>query len=312
MEATPPPNEQNDQAASTPTTCYRHPDREAHVRCTRCDRYICPDCMREAAVGFQCPECVSEGNREVRQARTAFGGTLRQNFVPVVTYTLIGLNVLAYIAQAALGDEFTNRFDNFGRGWIASNGGALYEDQGYPIPGTDPAGIAHGEWWRLITSAFLHQPPTSGIGPLHLLMNMYMLWMLGRVVEQGLGRSRYLALYLISAIGGSVLGYVISPYQPALGASGAIFGLIGAYYLMTRRLGRPDTQFLVIGLIWLVISAGFTSWEGHLGGLLAGGATAFVFAYTPQHHRKVLHIAGPAVVLVVLVVATVIKTASLS
>ncbi|NGN68799.1 rhomboid family intramembrane serine protease [Streptomyces sp. A7024] len=305
MEATP-----NEQAASTPTTCYRHPDRETHVRCTRCDRYICPDCMREAAVGFQCPECVNEGNREVRQARTAFGGTLRQNFVPVVTYTLIALNVLAYIAQATLGDEFTNRFDNLGRGLMAPNGD-LYNDTGMPIPGLEQVGVAYGEWWRLLTSAFLHQPPTSGIGPLHLLMNMYMLWMLGRVVEQGLGRSRYLALYLISAIGGSVLGYVISPDQPALGASGAIFGLIGAYYLMTRRLGRPDTQFLITGLLWLVISAGFTSWEGHLGGLLAGGATAFVFAYTPQHHRKILHIAGPAVVLVVLIATTLIKTSTL-
>ncbi|MFC7216649.1 rhomboid family intramembrane serine protease [Streptomyces polyrhachis] len=300
------------EASSTPTpgdgqaeasVCYRHPGVETHVRCTRCERRICPDCMRDAAVGYQCPECVSEGNKGVRHARTAFGGTIRRDFTPVVTYTLIALNVLLYGMELLGGDEFVGRFSVWG-GAIEMSGGALYV---YP-----DAGIAGGEWYRLLTGAFLHQLPGNGVGPGHLLMNMLLLWALGPEVEKELGRARYLALYLISALGGSVLAYVISPDQAAVGASGALFGLIAAFYLLTRRLGRPETSILLITLVWLVVSVGFTSWQGHLGGLLAGGATAWFFAYAPQKHRTWLHIAGPALVLVLLVAATVVRTASLT
>ncbi|MEV6103333.1 rhomboid family intramembrane serine protease [Streptomyces sp. NPDC051940] len=301
MEASSTPTPEDGQAA--PPVCYRHPGRETHVRCTRCDRYICPDCMRSAAVGFQCPECVNEGNREVRHAQTAFGATIRQNFVPWVTYTLIALNVLVYIAEIAGGDEFVYRFADWG--------GVREYAGGFQI--VDPSdGIVNGEWYRMITGAFLHAQPGEGISVLHILFNMYMLWMLGRVVEQGLGHLRFVVLYVVAALGGSVVPYIVSPEVFTYGASGAIFGLIGAYYLMTRRVGRPDTQFLVTGLVWLVISAGFASWEGHLGGLLAGSAVAYAYAYTPQQHRKVLHIAGPALVLVAIVVATMAKTAALT
>jgi membrane associated rhomboid family serine protease len=284
------------------TTCYRHPDRETHIRCSRCDRHICPDCMREAAVGFHCPECVAGGNQEVRQARTAFGARIRQDFVPWVTYSLIAVNVLMYVAELALGDSFVHRF--------ATWGGVNRYTDGFEALAPS-GGIANGEWYRLVTGAFLHAQPDGGTGILHILLNMWMLWMLGRVVEQGLGHARYTALYLTSAVGGSVLAYVFAPDTNTVGASGAIFGLIAGYYLMTRRIGRPDTPFLVQALIWLVISAGFASWQGHLGGLLAGGAVAYVFAYTPQQHRRLLHIAGPIAVLVILGVTAGVNTAAL-
>ncbi|MQY16372.1 Rhomboid protease GlpG [Streptomyces sp. RB5] len=301
MEASSTPTPEDGRAA--PPECYRHPGRETHVRCTRCERYICPDCMREAAVGFQCPECVNEGNKGVRHARTVFGATIRRDFTPVVTYALIGLTVLGYVLEIIGGDDFVRRFYEWG-GVVETTGGGTYT-----FPDTAVSG---GEWYRLITYAFLHQQPTHGAGVLHILMNMYLVWQLGPVIEEGLGRVRYLALYLLSAFGGGVLAYVISPESAVVGASGAVFGLMACYFLMTRRNGRPDTPILMACLIWLVISANYTSWEGHLGGLLAGGAVAYAYAYAPQKHRAVLHVAACAGVFVVLAALTAVKTAALT
>lgn len=139
------------------------------------------------------------------------------------------------------------------------------------IPGFDAVGVVDGEWYRLLTGAFLHLPPGGSsfgsipFGVLHILFNMYGLWNLGRVVEEQLGRGRYLALYLLSALGGSVLVYLIAPGDTAVGASGAIFGLAAAFYVINRRLGRDMqavNRFLAGFLIWMLISAGFTSWQG--------------------------------------------------
>ncbi|MEU6555103.1 rhomboid family intramembrane serine protease [Streptomyces sp. NPDC046915] len=258
---------------------------ESHVRCTRCDRYICPACMREAAVGHQCVECVKEGARSVRQARTAFGGRIAA--VPLVTYVLIGLNVLAYLAELVR-PSVVGRFGMLGT-----------------VPaGYLPEGVAHGEWYRLLTGAFLHSPPTDGtFGILHILMNMAALWNIGRVVEGQLGRVRYLALYLLSALGGSVLVLLIAPHDLVVGASGAIFGLGAAYYVMARRLGSDmDTVNRFMGglLLWLLISAGLTSWQGHLGGLLAGGVVTLAYAYAPRDGRRTLVQAGVCVGLLAL------------
>lgn len=283
---------------STVTTCYRHPKVESHVRCTRCDRYICPACMREAAVGHQCVECVKEGARSVRQARTAFGG--RVTAVPLVTYVLIGLNVLAYLAELVR-PSVVGRFGMLGT-----------------VPaGYLPEGVAHGEWYRLLTGAFLHSPPTDGtFGILHILMNMVALWNIGRVVETQLGRVRYLALYLLSALGGSVLVLLIAPHDLVVGASGAIFGLGAAYYVMARRLGSGmDAVNRYMGglLLWLLISAGLTSWQGHLGGLLAGGVVTLAYAYAPRDGRRALVQAGVCVgLLALLLVLTWAKVSALS
>ncbi|MGW7403698.1 rhomboid family intramembrane serine protease [Streptomyces sp. NPDC054833] len=283
---------------STVTTCYRHPKVESYVRCTRCDRYICPDCMREAAVGHQCVECVKEGAQSVRQARTAFGG--RISAVPLVTYVLIGLNVLAYLAELVR-PSVVDRFDMLGT---------------VPV-GYLPEGVAHGEWYRLLTGAFLHLPPTQGtFGILHIVMNMVSLWNLGRVVETLLGRARFTALYLLSALGGSVLVLLIAPETPTLGASGAIFGLGAAYYVMARRLGADMNAVnrLMTGLLlWLVVSAWVTSWQGHLGGLLAGGVVTLGYAYAPRDRRRALVQAGVCVALLaLLVVLTIMKVTELT
>lgn len=297
---------------STVTTCYRHPKVECHVRCTRCERYICPDCMREAAVGHQCPECVKEGARSMRQARTLVGG--RVSAVPVVTYVLIAVNLLAYLVEV-LRPEIVERFAMVGAGLIGPDGEHYLWMDPYPA-GFTPEGVAAGEWYRLLTGAFLHLPPTGGtFGVLHVVMNMVALWNLGRLVEPMLGRVHYLALYLLSALGGSVLVLVIAPGDAVVGASGAIFGVGAAYYVMARRVGAamgPVNRFLGGLLLWLVISAVFTSWEGHLGGLLAGGVVALVFAHTPRgRHRVLVQAAACAALLALLAVLALGKAAAL-
>ncbi|MGW0814786.1 rhomboid family intramembrane serine protease [Streptomyces viridiviolaceus] len=299
---------------STVTTCYRHPRVECHVRCTRCDRYICPDCMREAAVGHHCPECVKEGTRSVRQARTIVGG--RVSATPVVTYVLIGLNVLAYAAELVR-PEIVDRFSMVTARLVGPDGGFYVYQDVYPA-GFHADGVVAGEWDRLITSAFLHLGPAEGtFGILHIVMNMVTLWQLGRVVEPMLGRVRHAVLYLLSALGGSVLELLLADAgQPSVGASGAIFGLGAAYYVLARRLGAdmaPVNRFMALLLVWLLVSAGLTSWQGHLGGLLAGGVVTLAFAYAPRDGRRTAVQAGAcAGLLVLLAVTAAIKVSELT
>ncbi|WP_371550232.1 rhomboid family intramembrane serine protease [Streptomyces sp. NBC_00554] len=297
---------------STVTTCYRHPKVESHVRCTRCDRYICPDCMREAAVGHQCPECVKEGVRSVREARTAFGG--RISTAPVVTYVLIALNVLAYVGELVR-PAIVDRFEMLGASLVGPDGLYYVWQAVYPSD-FHAEGVVDGEWYRLLTGAFLHLPPTEGtFGVLHIVMNMVSLWNIGRVVESQLGRIRYVALYLLSALGGSVLVLLIAPETPTLGASGAIFGLGAAYYVMARRLGadmQSVNRFMAGLLLWLLISAGLTSWQGHLGGLLTGTAVTLAYAYAPRDRRRTpIQVAACVGLLVLLVVSAAGKVIEL-
>ncbi|GAA1971694.1 rhomboid family intramembrane serine protease [Kitasatospora viridis] len=295
--------------------CYRHAQRETYIRCTRCDRHICPDCMREAPVGHQCPDCVRAGHQGMREARTVFGA--RTGAGPVLTYLLIALNVLAYLLELARPDT-VDRYDNLGQGLLGPDGKAyVFQGAGVPLPpGFHLSGVAHGEWYRLITSAFLHQPPGQGtFGILHILMNMYSLWLFGRVMEVQLGRIRFLALYLLSAVGGSVLGYLISPTEAALGASGAIFGLVGAYFLMTRRMHSDPLgggRQLIASVIWLVASAGITSWQGHLGGLLTGLLLGTAFVFAPRKARAAVQVAAVLAVGALLVGGVLYQTAALT
>lgn len=301
------------------TTCYRHPSYETYVSCVRCERFICPDCMREAAVGHQCVECVKEGHRSVRQARTAFGGAVSRGAVPVVTYVLIGLNVLGYLAEL-IRPEVVDRFSMTGAGLTGPDGGRYLYVSG-DLPGFDVIGVLDGEWYRLLTGSFLHLPPGDSalgsvpFGVLHIVFNMYALWNLGRLVEEQLGRARYLGLYLLSALGGSVLVYLIVPSDSVVGASGAIFGLAAAFYVISRRLGRDMgavNRFLAVFLIWMLISAGFTSWQAHLGGLLTGAAVTVVYAYAPAGRRTAVQAAGCVVLAAVLVLLVVLKTSALT
>jgi membrane associated rhomboid family serine protease len=261
--------------AETPT-CYRHPDRQTYVRCARCGRYICGECMRSAAVGHQCPECVNAGARAVRPVRTPFGGRAGAT-KPVVTYVLIAVNVLAFVLQTAMPE--------------------LERELVLWAPG-----VASGEWWRLGTSAFLHY------GITHLLFNMLALFYVGPPLEAALGRLRFGALYGLSALGGSVLVYLLSPLNTGTaGASGAVFGLFGATFVVAKRLNldiRGIAAIIVLNLVFTfvypLISSQGISWQGHIGGLVTGAAVAAAYAYAPRERRNLIQGGVTAAVLVLL------------
>ncbi|MBT2226505.1 rhomboid family intramembrane serine protease [Nonomuraea sp. NEAU-A123] len=277
MTSQPPsPPPQPEQPAEAVPTCYRHPDKETWVRCQRCERPICPDCMRDAAVGFQCPECVAEGNRGLRQARSAFGGTVVAT--PYVTYVLLALNVLVFGAQYLTGNVVT----------------AELAMRPYDV-------AAQGEYYRLLTSAFVHG------GVFHILFNCWALYVVGPYLERAFGHTRYLGIYLVSALGGSVLGYWLDPLDNfTVGASAAIFGLFGAMFVVGRRLNmdvRGIAVLIVINLVITFVVPGI-SWTGHIGGLITGSALAGALAYAPKSNRtlwQVLTIVGALAILVVLV-----------
>ncbi len=271
--STPP---QPEQPAEAVPTCYRHPDKETWVRCQRCDRPICPDCMRDAAVGFQCPECVAEGNKGMRQARSTFGGAVVST--PVVTWALLAVNVLVFGAQQLMGPEITMRL-------------AMW-----------PGGVAvMDEYYRLISAAFVHG------GIFHILFNCWALYMVGPYLERAFGHVRFLALYLVSALGGSVMVYWLDGLNSAtVGASGAIFGLFAAMFVVGRKLNTEVGGIAALIGINLVITflVPNISWTGHVGGLVTGAALAAAIAYAPKNNRtlwQVLAIAGATAILVVLV-----------
>ncbi len=300
-----------EQTVGTPTVpvCYRHPNRETYVRCVRCDRPICPDCMREAAVGFQCPECVAAGRRSVRPVRTAFGGGPAGQY-GWVTYTLIALNVLVAVASLVVGGGAA-ALTGFGDVTpIQMWGGVIALPTWFP-PETDPTfvdGVAGGEYWRLVTAMFIH------FGILHLGLNMWVLWILGPYLESALGPLRFLALYLLAGLGGDVAAYLFSnEHALTAGASGAIFGLFAALFVINRRL-RLDTSG-VAALIGINLVFGFVianvSWIGHLGGLVTGAVVALGMAYAPRSQRGLVQGATVVIVLVALVGATLLRTSML-
>ncbi|MCA1712514.1 MAG: rhomboid family intramembrane serine protease [Actinobacteria bacterium] len=249
--------------------------------------------MRSASVGFQCPECVAEGAKSVRQPRTVLGGRVSAD-VGRVTGVLIGLNVLVFL----VGFGVPNLSERFGNLALAVT------QQGQLV------GVGNGQYYRLVTAAFLHA------GLFHILFNMFALVQIGPLLEQALGRWRFLALYLLSALGGSVTGYLFAPLnQPSVGASGAIFGLFGAYYVVVRKLGGDTQSILVLLGINLVIT--FTvrniDYRAHLGGLVTGALIAAAFAYLPRGSQQArLHAAVVAGVALLLAVAVVVRTGALT
>jgi membrane associated rhomboid family serine protease len=303
----------------TVPVCYRHPSRETYVRCVRCDRPICPDCMRAASVGHQCPECVAEGRRTQRPARTAFGGSAagREGYV---TKALIGLNILVALIGVALdgiqslfdGGIFTSAGRLQGIGAVIAHSVTVNNQGVFPgeIPGFGDVypGIADGGYYRLITAMFIHY------GIFHLALNMWALWMLGRNLEAVLGPIRFLALYLLAGLGGNVASYLFSPNALAAGASTAIFGLFAAFFVILRRLGRDTSAIigvLVVNLVFTFAAPGI-SIAGHLGGMVIGGIVAAVLAYAPRARRTLVQAVGGAAVLVVLVALTLLQTAALT
>ena len=246
------------------TTCYRHPKRRAGVSCQRCDRPICPDCMVQASVGFHCPECTKTAakNSPVITARSF-------EVQPIVTQVLIALNVAAFLAVLATGGSV---IDGGGR---LSDSTTLISFNSYALhPTMAHDGVAGGEWYRLVTSGFLHY------GIIHLGLNMVVLWLVGAQLEKAIGHARYVALYFVALLAGSFAVLMFSPDVAAAGASGAIFGLLGAMFAYQRDRGINPVQSGLVGLI--VINIAFTflghniSIAAHIGGLVAGFAAGWM------------------------------------
>ncbi|MFB6773977.1 rhomboid family intramembrane serine protease [Streptomyces sp. NPDC056337] len=279
--------------------CYRHPDRETGIRCTRCERPICTDCMINASVGFHCPDCASgrTGGGPAPAAsrpRTLAGGTVAAD-PHLLTKILIGINVAVFIAVQALPSSFLSDMVLIGR-WP-------------PAPFVPTEGVAEGEWYRLVTTMFTHEEIW------HIGFNMISLWFLGGPLEAALGRARYLTLYLVSGLAGSALAYLIgSPTTATLGASGAIFGLFGATAALVRRLNadmRPVVILLVISLIF-TFTRGNISWQAHVGGLVAGAVIGFAMLHAPRERRALVQYGTCALVLLVVVGLTLLRSAQLT
>ncbi|MDH6517846.1 membrane associated rhomboid family serine protease [Streptomyces sp. SAI-135] len=293
----------NQEAGSAPEAqnlpgCYRHPDRETGIRCTRCERPICPECMVSASVGFQCPECVRDGGGSgpapaAARPRTLAGGAVTSD-PRLFTKILIGINVAVFIAIRAH-ESLATDLSLIGA-WP-------------PAPFTPTEGVAGGQYYRLVTSLFVHQEIW------HIGFNMLSLWWLGGPLEAALGRARYLAVYLVSGLAGSALAYLLAgPVTQTLGASGAIFGLFGATAVLMRRLNydlRPIIALLVINLIF-TFGWSSISWQAHIGGLVAGLITGYGMVHAPRERRALVQYGTCALVLLVVVVMIVIRTAQLT
>ena len=230
--------------------CYRHPDRETLLSCSSCERPICEKCMTTAAVGLRCPECAG-GGRPRPQAPRRLGAA--SSAMPVATVTLIAINVLAFLVEMAQGVA------------LRGVGGSDLVDQG-AIYGP---GVADGEWYRLVTGGFLHA------GLLHIGFNMFALYFLGRLLEPGIGTPRFVALYFASLLAGAFGAIAMTdPGQLTVGASGAIFGIFGATFLIAGARGMRDVATQLGGLLVLnfiiTLSVPRISVGGHLGGLVGG------------------------------------------
>lgn len=265
--------------AGTPT-CTRHPDRPAYVSCQRCGRQVCPECQTPAAVGVICPECFAAERRTAPRSVKRSALAQRANGA-IATYTLMAISVAVWLLQFVPSLGVTE---------------ALLYAGVYSMPG-------HFEPWRLVTSAFVHS--TGMI--FHILLNMYTLWIFGRLLEPFIGTWRFVTLYLLAALGGSVgVLWLGEPTTAVVGASGAIFGLIGAFVVIHRSLGGSAPQLYVLLGLNLVI--GFLpgmaiAWQAHLGGLAVGALIGFVFSRTrrvDQQRTQRLALIGIAVLLVVL------------
>ena len=260
-------------------TCYRHPDREAYVRCQRCERFICPDCQVAASVGFLCPECAGGTEAQLTKQKRRSANTTS------LTMTLIAINVFVYLIEISpFGTAFLQQIVLM------------------------PAYVGQAPW-TLITSGFAH----DWNSPLHLAVNMYSLYIFGQAVEPLLGKARYLTLYMLALLSGAIgVLWLGAPTGITVGASGAIFGLMGAYLIFLRSLGQPSGQMFT--LIAINLAFGFfasgISWEGHVGGLIGGIAVAAIYSQTRRPQDQTMQkialtaFAGLLIVLAVVRVMT--------
>jgi membrane associated rhomboid family serine protease len=263
-----------------PLHCYRHPDRETYVSCSECGRGICPDCMVYGPVGIRCPDHASSGGKAAAPRRAA-RSTIRTFSTggPIVTQTLIGINVAVFVLELLLGGTL-----NGVGSWIYENGVLVARATVLPngeiapgviAPSLPTIGVADGEWWRLITAAFLHY------GPLHLGLNMLVLWFIGPPLEEYFGHWRYLLVYIVSGLAGSAGALIWSPNALTVGASGAIWGIMGAALILEARriyvFGGQAMGLVVFNLLITFLIPG-VSIGGHIGGLVGGGLCALAFS----------------------------------
>jgi membrane associated rhomboid family serine protease len=278
--------------------CYRHPDRETGLACSECGRPICYECMTPAPVGLRCPDHSGKPQgfqkvtRSVERAVTGVGGRR----VNAVTMALIAINLVVYAAELAAGGTI-NGVGN----WIFDHGALIST---YQYADGSIGGVAQGEWWRLITSTFLHY------GPLHLAMNMYSLFFAGSILEHVIDRWRFALLYLVSGLCGSAGALILTPDGLTAGASGAIFGVLGALWILERRgniaTGGQIAALLVINLVFTFGLASFISVGGHLGGLVGGVALMIAFL---SFRRSTLLALGSAVAIGGIAVAVALVAA---
>ena len=251
-----------------PLRCYRHPERETYVSCSECGRGICPDCMTFGAVGIRCPDHASATGRAPapkQAARRAAATVSRRG--PIVTQALIAINVGVYLLQLLMGAGLSAR-----AGWIYEHGvlvSSAIDSSGQIV------GVAEGDWWRLVTAMFLHY------GPLHLGMNMLVLWFIGPPLEDYFGHGRYALVYLVAGLAGSAGALIWSPNALTVGASGAIWGIMGAALVLEARriyvFGGQAMGLVVLNLAFTFLIPGI-SIGGHVGGLIGGALCALAFS----------------------------------
>lgn len=270
--------------------CWWHPNRPTGLSCARCGRPACPDCLREAPVGFQCTDCVQSGAQQQKQqhrqyqdagmgSRTIAGARLSNSYT--VTATLIAVNVVIFLVTVFQAQSLFN------------NDYAEVEQAGVL---QTAATLGNGEWWRIFTSGFLHY------GPIHIAANAFSLWMIGRALEQVFGKVRYLALYFVSMLGASTAVLLFGDGGPTVGASGAIFGLLGSYAVITLKLRLNPTALLINLAINAYITfsiPGISIWA-HVGGLVTGALVTAAMLYAPARNLVRWQAIGTVIIAVAL------------
>lgn len=277
---------QDGTGGSDAPVCPRHPDRVSYIRCQRCRRPACPECQRSAAVGVQCVDCLRGQAKGERRPVTVLGGRAGAD-KPYLTMTIIAICVLVWIGEQISPQVFQT---------VAFA----------PVLGAI-------EPWRFITSAFAHSPNQI----MHIGFNMFALWIVGSYLEQMMGWARYLAIYLVTAVAGTVAWLLFQPVAwgvpgsntPLVGASGAVFGLFAAVIVLNRHLGRDSSS--MIAIVGLNAVIGFiipnVAWEAHLGGLVAGGIVALALTVARTRRSPLIAWAGILGVLAVVLALAVGK-----
>jgi membrane associated rhomboid family serine protease len=294
-------------------TCYRHPGVPTGIVCSRCGRPICPACMVDAAVGFQCPECTKEGARQMRQGLLPYGGYPSRD-PRLTSIVLIVINTAIWLLSgvSSLGD----RLALAPRGvCLAANDPSSY----YPgvlkaacVANGDNwvAGVASGAWWQVVTSVFTH------LTFIHLAVNMVSLFIIGPILERVLGRRRFLIVYGIAGLAGSAtVMWLTSPEASTVGASGALFGLMGAILLLSYKAKGNYKQVLIIlgaNIAFTLFYVGTISWQGHFGGLVGGLIAGWIIAYAPRARRTQIQLYGLSAVTIVVLAAIVARAVMLA